>query len=258
MSPLMNLLARNHSRNVFRYQKDNEESSTIYLYSTLVADDYWGGVTPLTVANALAEIETPELHLRINSPGGDVFAGRAIEQLFREYEGKLIAHIDGYAASAASFVALAAEERKVATGGFFMIHKGWTIGVGNADDFAKTTALLNKIDSSLAKTYERRLAGVEQAQIVDWMKEEKWFDAEESMKHGFATSIVDGNDDVPKDSIDWDVSCYRHGPGCDVDSVSEPSSGGGDSDPPNSFKISAEEYESLKRRFKFLSVVQQY
>lgn len=261
MNPLMNLILLNSKRTVFRYQKDNDEETTILLYAPIVSDDYYGGVSPTAIATALSEIDTPTTHLRINSPGGDVFAGRAIEQLFREYDGKLIVHIDGYAASAASYVALAADERIVSPGGFFMIHKGWTISAGNADDFTKTADLLNKIDGSLVKTYVDSLKGVEASQVESWMAEETWFGAEESLKYGFATSIAgEGESDSADNSIEWDISCYQHEPG------SHSGANGGDHmQPPrnavrmpSASSVGEEEFENMRRRARFMSVLHQY
>jgi ATP-dependent Clp protease protease subunit len=73
-------------------------------------------------------------------PGGDVFAGVAMAQAIRAYPGKVTAHIDGLAASAASAVAVAADEAIMAPGSMMMIHNAWTIALGNRHDFMDTAA----------------------------------------------------------------------------------------------------------------------
>ena len=55
-----------------------EESgeSTLYLYDVIVSDDYWGGISAEKFVKELNALDAPTIHLRINSPGGEVFAAR--------------------------------------------------------------------------------------------------------------------------------------------------------------------------------------
>lgn len=215
MKQFLKLLADNRKRGTFRAQYPIEakagDEATIYLYDAVVSDEltaeYWGGVSPQSFVKTLAEIKTDVIHLRINSPGGDVFAARAIEQALREHPAKVIAHIDGFAASAASFIAMAADEIVMNEGGFFMIHKAWTIGFGNANDLMDTAALLNQIDASLVKTYANR-TGQKPEDIAQWMADETWMSAQDSVDRGFADRIDTGT----KASANWDMSAYAKAP----------------------------------------------
>lgn len=205
---LMALIANNRGRGMFRAEAGKDEA-TVWLYDVIVSDDYWGGVSAINLAKELAALrDVPTVHLRINSPGGDVFAGRAMETIIREHPGKVIAHIDGYAASAASYVALAADEKRIASGAMYMIHKAWTLGWGNSDDLLKTAALLEQIDESLVKTYAEA-TGQDVDQIRDWMRAETWFSAEDAVKYGFADSIAETN---TSNRSAWDLSAYERPP----------------------------------------------
>lgn len=206
---LLKLIALNKSRGQFRAEQTADEA-TVYLYDVIVSDGYWGGIDAQSFAKELASITAPVIHLRINSPGGDVFAARAMEQSIREHSSQIIAHIDGYAASAASYLALAADTVVISQGGFFMIHKAWTFAYGNADELTKTANLLDKIDGSLAKTYAAE-TGQDEQQIIDWMAAETWFTADEAVQYGFADSIAQ---DAEKTSnrIDWDLTAYAKAP----------------------------------------------
>jgi ATP-dependent Clp protease protease subunit len=88
-----------------------------------------------------------------------VFAGVAMAQAIRAYPGKVTAHVDGLAASAASAVAVAADEAVMAPGSMMMIHNAWTIALGNRHDFMELAALLEKIDGDLAQAYAKRSGG---------------------------------------------------------------------------------------------------
>lgn len=215
---LFALLAANKGRGQFHAQATGQDEATIWLYDTIVSDDYWGGISALSLGKALAEHrDKSTIHLRINSPGGDVFAGRAMETLLAEHPAKIVTHIDGYAASAASYVALAGADRIISPGGMVMIHKAWTLAWGNADDIRKTAALLDQIDTTLVSTYQAK-TGQTEAQIRDWLTAETWFDANEAVQYGFATAIAgDASPDQPEDddaanTSTWDFGAYQRPP----------------------------------------------
>ena len=153
-------------------------------------------------------LDAPTIHLRINSPGGEVFAARAIEAAIRNHPARIVAHVDGYAASAASFVAVACDEVEIAPGGFFMIHKAWTFTAGNADDLLHTAEMLEKLDASLVDTYAKKTGCAPEA-IAGWMKAETWFSAGESVEHGFADRVAEA---APKAQADWNLSVYANAP----------------------------------------------
>ena len=211
MKPLLKLLADNRKRGQFRAEAAADEA-TLYLYDAIVSDaaeaEWFGGVDPLTFAQTLAGITAPVIHLRINSPGGDVFAAQAIAQALREHPAKVIAHIDGYAASAATEVAVAADEVIMAPGAMYMIHNAWTIAWGNKNDLIDTAALLEKVDGTLAAGYAARTGqGIEQVRA--WMDAETWFTAQEAVDAGFADSVAEAK---VKASAHWNLSAYAHAP----------------------------------------------
>lgn len=206
---LLQLLADNRGRGTFRAEADADaDEATIYLYDAIVDDDYWGGVSALSFVRELNAISAPVIHLRINSPGGDVFAARSMERAVREHASKIIAHVDGYAASAASYLAVAADEVTIAPGGFFMIHKAWSIVLGNADEIRETAALLDQIDATLVATYAQE-TGQDPADIAAWMAEEKWIGAEEAIELGFADRLAE---DAVEDAAAWNFAAYKDAP----------------------------------------------
>lgn len=208
MKPLLKLLADNRGLGQFRAESGKDEA-TLYLYDVIVSDDYLGGVGAESFVKAMNDISSPTIHLRINSPGGDVFAARAMEQAIREHPSRVVAHIDGYAASAASYVALAADEVLISDGAFYMIHKAWTIAFGNSDDLMDVAGLLEKIDGTLVSTYARE-TGQDAEQIEAWMKDETWFTAAEAVEHGFADAVSEAG---PKaQAKQWNLAAYENAP----------------------------------------------
>lgn len=209
---LLKLLINNRGKGFFKAEAANTDEATIYIYDPIVTDqweaDYWGGVTPMMFIKELAGIDASTIHLRINSPGGDVFAARVMQNAIREHSAKFIAHIDGIAASAATFLPMAADETVIAKGGMLMIHKAWTIAFGNADDMRQQAGLLDKIDGSIAADYVDK-TGQDLQQILDWMAAETFFLDQEAVDLGFADRIAEA---APKNQISWDLSAYQHAP----------------------------------------------
>lgn len=212
---LMALLAANRGRGQFRAEATGGDEATIWLYDVIVRDDYWGGISALAVGKALAEHrDASVIHLRIDSPGGDVFAGRAMEQLIAEHPARIISHVDGFAASAASYVALSADEVQISSGGMFMIHKAWTFTFGNSDQIRKEADLLEMIDETLVKTYAEK-TGQDPDQLREWIAAETWFNAEQAVEHGFADRIAGAAADEAEPenrARAWDLSAYARAP----------------------------------------------
>lgn len=185
--------------------------ATIYLYD-VIGYDWWtdGGVTALQFSKdllALSGVDT--IHLRFNSPGGDVFDGRAICAALDAHPANKVGHVDGWAASAASFILMHCDEVEMAEGAMLMIHNGWTMAAGDNRVMSDTAALLQKIDSAIQDDYMRRV-NVDSAQVTAWMAAETWFSAAEAVQYGFADRIANG--DGAKARASWDVSAYAHAP----------------------------------------------
>lgn len=191
------------------------DEATVYLYDAIVGDrataEWWGGVCPQDFVPALAALDVATIHLRINSPGGDVFAAQAISQALREHRATVVGHIDGLAASAATEVACACDDTVIAKGAMYMIHQAWTLAWGNADDLEATVELLRKVDGTLIDTYVAA-SGQERAQIEAWVKAETWFTADEAVEAGFVGAVAGGEAAEPKAQGAWNLRAYAKAP----------------------------------------------
>lgn len=190
MKKLVQLLRDNASterKPVNLVRAEGSSDATLYIYD--VIDAYWG-ISAKEVAQAIAGLNaTDTLHLRINSPGGDVFEARAIAAAIAQHAGKTIAHIDGLAASAATTIASSADEVEIVDGGFYMVHNAWTFAMGNKHDMRETAGLLDKVDGAIVADYAKR-TGASAEQIVTWMDAETWFTAQEAVDNKFADRLA--------------------------------------------------------------------
>lgn len=162
-----------------------KSEATVYVFDAIGG---WFGIDPKAWVPEFNAIQAKTIHLRINSPGGSVFDAEAMRVAIAQHKSKTISHIDGYAASAASTLALSADEVEISSGGMLMIHDAWCATMGRAQDLEACAALLRKTTASIARTYALRTRKPEK-QIRDWMTQETWFTAAEALANGFADRI---------------------------------------------------------------------
>ena len=169
------------------------------------------GITAKEFAQQLSQIDADEIHLRVNSPGGDVFDGVAIFNALRQHPARIVTHIDGLAASIASVVALAGDEVRIAPNAFFMIHNPWGITIGTAADHRKMADTLDKIAmGAIASTYQAK-TGADLETIETWMDEETWFSAAQAADAGFVDAVEEA-ERVEARTLPFDLSIYQHVP----------------------------------------------
>lgn len=183
----------------------NASEATIYIYD--VIDAIWG-VSALSVINAIAQAgDAKVMHVHINSPGGDVFEGRAIMAAISRFDGKTIAHIDSLCGSAATSIALACDEVEMADGAFFMIHNASGFVWGDKTDMRETADLLEKVEGAIINDYTTK-TGKSVEQVVAWMDAVTWFTAQEALDNGF----VDRLTETVKAKNTWNLSAFANAP----------------------------------------------
>lgn len=203
MRKLLQLMAANAGKGKGVRAEASGSEAAIYLYGAIG----WPEIEAGDVVRALAGVTAETLNVHINSPGGDVFEGRAIKTAIDGFKGKVIVHIDGVAASSASIVALAGDEVRIARGAFVMIHNPWGFAIGEADEMRKTAELLDQVRGTLVRDYVD-FTGKGEAEIGAWMDAETWFDADAAVANGFAHTVVEGRALANA----GDLSVYAHAP----------------------------------------------
>jgi len=216
---LLELLARNRARGVpggrpfgDAVVASSGTSVVVYLYDAIVATkvdaEWFGGVSAEELVPLLRGLDASQIDLRINSPGGDVFAAQAIAQALRDSKARVIAHVDGIAASAATIVATAADEIEIAVGALYMVHRGWTIAMGNANDMLEVADLLDKVDGTMAAQYAKRTGGTVD-EMLAVMDAETWMTAQEAVDGKFVDRVAQDQESVDGS---WDLSAYNRAP----------------------------------------------
>jgi ATP-dependent protease ClpP protease subunit len=154
------------------------------------------GYTPASFAAAIRDVTGP-LDIHINSGGGDVADGIAIKNAISSYPGRKRTVVDGLAASIASVIAQAGDERVMEPGAMLMIHDPLTYAAGNAADMRKIADTLDKHGDNLASIYAARAGGTAE-QWRQTMQGEKWYTADEAVAAGLADRVGSGGASLPQ------------------------------------------------------------
>jgi ATP-dependent protease ClpP protease subunit len=170
-------------------ESDNPNTVSIY---EVIGEDFWtgGGFTAKRMGAALRSIGKNDVTINVNSPGGDMFEGIAIYNLLREHKAKVTINVMGWAASAASIIAMAGDEIRMGLGTFMMVHNAWGGVIGNRHDMQDAVKMFEGFDSAIADIYEAR-TGMVRKDIEKLMDAETFMGPSDAVKNGFADMVAD-------------------------------------------------------------------
>jgi ATP-dependent protease ClpP protease subunit len=186
---------------------DKKRTAKIRIYDEIG----WWGTSARTFAQELDDLDVDEIDLRLNSPGGNAWDGLAIYNSLRAHPATVTVTVDGMAASAASYIAMAGDKVLMNRGSQMMIHDASGIVIGNASDMEKYAIALNKLSDSIASVYAAR-AGGSTAEWRDVMREEAWYKADEAVAAGLADEVVNdtGSDSEATARAPFDLTAYAY------------------------------------------------
>jgi len=187
----------------FAVKHDNENTVTEMTIYGVIGESWWNEkwTSAIDVDNALKEAGINNLVVRLNSPGGSAFDGIAIYNRLMNYKketnAKITIHVDGWACSAASVIAMAADELIMGLGAMIMIHEASSGVWGAKGDFRSEADLLEELEEGIIDIYMTK-ANVDRKEVRKKVDAETWFSASKAIEIGFATSSaasVEGNKD---------------------------------------------------------------
>ena len=171
-----------------KLEERSNDGYFLYIYGSI--GSWFSDNNAQTILRKLKETKANKIHVHINSPGGSAFDGIAISNLLKQHNAEIIVHIDGWAASAASIIAMAGDRVIMPSNTMMMIHRASTYAYGNASDFEKVATDLKKIDTAVTATYEKRFVG-ERDELVKLLEDETFLTANEALALGLADEVTD-------------------------------------------------------------------
>ena len=154
------------------------------------------------IVRELLEIEAtyPKVDVRINSMGGEVYAGIAIFNALRNSRADITIYIDGIAASIASVIAACGKPVHMSRFARLMIHSVSGGCWGDKDDLRKCIDEIDALEGTLADIYASRTGKTAGEVRAEWFDgEEHWFTADEALAAGLVDGVYD-TEPVPEDS----------------------------------------------------------
>lgn len=173
-----------------------------------------GTITEQTAAKVKAQLDKIDgvVNVSIDSPGGDLFAGLKIYDMFADREVNI--HVKR-AGSVASIIALAGPTPPtVSKTGGFAIHNAHTKNInGNHHDLRSVADSLEKYSQIVARIYQQKTK-LSNAQAVSLMNDSTQINAHDAITLGFASSIKEAeavlnNKEIISQIFDIDMNLLK-------------------------------------------------
>lgn len=177
--------------NVPCFQLVNAATPKLYVHGVIGGYD----ADASEFVQAVHGIDAKTMDVHINSPGGFVYDGVAMYEALQAHPAAVAVHIDGLAASAASFLAQAGDSVEIAKAGRMMIHDAQGIGMGSPADMREYADLLDAVSNDISGIYAAR-AGGKPAAWRTAMSATTWYSASQAVDAGLADR-VSGTSDGP-------------------------------------------------------------
>lgn len=164
----------------------------VYVYDVIGGWDLDAG----DFVQAVHGIDAKAIDLHINSPGGFVYDAVAMYEALQAHAATVDVHIDGLAASAASFLAMAGDSIEIARGGRMMIHDAQGVGIGSPADMREYADLLDAVSNDISGYYAGRAGGKPTAWRTA-MTATTWYSATDAVDAGLADRVSGSTSDGP-------------------------------------------------------------
>ncbi|WP_265482911.1 head maturation protease, ClpP-related [Lactobacillus sp. PV037] len=195
-------------------QSAGKQSADIFIQGPIVEEEWEeNDVSATGFRDALQKVgNVKEINLHINSPGGSVFAGIAINNMLQQHPAKVNVYVDALAASIASVIAMAGDTIFMPENSFLMIHNPAMMLYGNASDLRKAADDLDQMTKASVATYLNKSNGkIDEDKLHELMDAETWLTAQEAVDYGLADEILKANTAVA--SLDKEtIKEFKHMP----------------------------------------------
>jgi ATP-dependent Clp protease protease subunit len=188
---ILNGSLNNTNHQFWNFKNLSEADAELTLYGTIAQEESWWSdvASSKKFTQDLKNLgDVKNITVKINSGGGDVFAGIAIYAALKDHAAYVIAKIEGLAASIASVIAMAADEIIIPSSSFMMIHNPASAQWGEAKDFRQMAETLDVIKDGIMNAYVAK-TGKDKKELSSLMDKETWMTGEMAVEQGFADKV---------------------------------------------------------------------
>lgn len=155
----------------------------------------WSYTSPKNVINQLKQANGQPVTLKVNSPGGSVFAASEIYTELRNYSGEVNIQIVGLAASAASVISMAGRSSMSPTAQL-MVHNVSTRASGDYRAMDHVSEILRNANDTIANAYIAK-SGMSREQALQLMDNETYLSAQKAKELGLIDEIMFETNNIP-------------------------------------------------------------
>lgn len=170
--------------------RNEGDSAKVYVYDVIGGWD----LDSAEFVRQVHALDVTAIDMHINSPGGFVYDAVAMFEAVQNHPAKVTSRVDGLAASAASFLAMAGDEVEIAKGGKMMIHDAQGIAMGSPADFREYADLLDSVSNDISQYYADHAGG----KAADWraaMTATTWYNSSQAVEAKLADRVTGGSTD---------------------------------------------------------------
>ena len=145
-------------------------------------------VRSFTMANNL-DVEPYPIHLHINSGGGSIISGIASMDTILRCKVPVHTYVDGFAASAATFLTIVGNKRFISRHSYMLIHQLTSNFWGKYSEFQDAKQNLDLMMDTIKNVY-KKYTKVPVRKLNEILKHDLMWDAKTCLKYGLVDEII--------------------------------------------------------------------
>jgi ATP-dependent protease ClpP protease subunit len=130
----------------------------------------------------------PPIHLHVQSPGGDVFAGLSICDAIDACKADVYTYVEGSAASAATMIISRGTKRFITKRSFMLVHQPQILWAGKHDEFIDEIENQKHIFNAVKEIYLES-SKMEEEELEELLKHELWMPAGKCLELGLVDKV---------------------------------------------------------------------
>ncbi len=179
------------------------DTAEVMIYGAIGGYLFEESVSALDLVEGIGQITASTIHVRLNSVGGVVTDGMAIYNALKSHSARIVVTVEGQAASIASLVLQAGDERRVFASSLVMVHGPRTVAAGTATTFRQNAEALDAHAAAMLEAYASRSGRREDMERLLTDDADHWYSGPQAIEAGLADVVVDAD---PGASARWQAA----------------------------------------------------
>jgi ATP-dependent protease ClpP protease subunit len=166
------------------------DTAEVMIYGAIGGFLFEESVSASDLVDQIGQITASTIHVRLNSVGGIVADGLAIHNALKSHTARKIITVEGQAASIASLILQAGDERQVYASSLVMVHAPRTVAAGSATAFRQNADALDAHAAAMLEAYAARSGRREDMERLLTDDVDHWYSGPQAVEAGLADTVV--------------------------------------------------------------------